>query len=267
MQRKHGVQKACRACNTDGNADQIITMETLLSSAGSRECVLARSTLALRCSDSVADWGTSIMALAQASLAKLQAMHLAGTPQRQRRKVQQSVTFPSVAFALLFFSILPCLFSADLLVSSCGFTCYGPFHTSWPGHFDVALWHMWVVVVGGWWWCGCGWVVVVVWWWCGCGWVGGGGGVVVVWVWVTKHLLQAPPTQLGSWRSPLSALGQSEEALAANAQKSKWFAHQRWLACLPPPHCRLLGMEHGRSLHPFVVVPHWGQTTWQSYPM
>ena len=28
------------------------------------------------------------------------------------------------------------------------------------------------------------------------------------------------PTQLGSWRPPLSAL---EEALAANAQKSKWF--------------------------------------------
>ena len=55
------VQKACRACNTDGNADQIITMETLLLSVGSRECVLARSTLALHCSDSVADRGTSIM--------------------------------------------------------------------------------------------------------------------------------------------------------------------------------------------------------------
>jgi len=37
-----------------------------------------------------------------------------------------------------------------------------------------------------------------------------------------KHLLQTPPTQLGSWRPPLSAL---EEALAANAQKSKWFGH------------------------------------------
>ena len=40
-----------------------------------------------------------------------------------------------------------------------------------------------------------------------------------------KDLLQAPPTQLGSWHSPLSALRQSVEALAANAQTSKLFAH------------------------------------------